>query len=194
MVRIPTQHRGRRIRRTVERLQSRHQGALVGRGHRCHDARSYSRQHSAHLRSANVVPAHNTRRGGYTLRSVQEVDMSSFVGEARASANGLLPRISAIAAIGGLLFGYDTGVISGSLRLREAGDRRGAAPRRHVRCVDLRLARRPLEPEVDQGHVRRRLHGCSPRHGVSCPTRCTSRRSPHRASAARSPCWASMSC
>lgn len=38
-----------------------------------------------------------------------------FVGQMRQSANGLLVRISVIAAIGGLLFGYDTGVISGAL-------------------------------------------------------------------------------
>ena len=41
--------------------------------------------------------------------------MAGFVREMRASGNGLLVRISAIAAIGGLLFGYDTGVISGAL-------------------------------------------------------------------------------
>ncbi|HET8663190.1 MAG TPA: sugar porter family MFS transporter [Nocardioides sp.] len=40
---------------------------------------------------------------------------STFVHEMRASGNGLLVRISAVAAIGGLLFGYDTGVISGAL-------------------------------------------------------------------------------
>jgi len=39
----------------------------------------------------------------------------TFLGEMRASGNGLLVRVSAIAAIGGLLFGYDTGVISGAL-------------------------------------------------------------------------------
>ncbi|HEY3528619.1 MAG TPA: sugar porter family MFS transporter [Nocardioides sp.] len=40
---------------------------------------------------------------------------TTFVKEMRSSGNGLLVRISVIAAIGGLLFGYDTGVISGAL-------------------------------------------------------------------------------
>lgn len=39
--------------------------------------------------------------------------MSGFLHEVRA--NGLVTRIAAIAAIGGFLFGYDTGVISGAL-------------------------------------------------------------------------------
>jgi sugar porter (SP) family MFS transporter len=41
--------------------------------------------------------------------------MPSFVGEMRRSNSGMLIRVAAIAAIGGLLFGYDTGVISGAL-------------------------------------------------------------------------------
>jgi MFS family permease len=41
--------------------------------------------------------------------------MTGFVGEVRRAGNGLLLRVSVIAAIGGLLFGYDPGVISGAL-------------------------------------------------------------------------------
>lgn len=41
--------------------------------------------------------------------------MSNFITGIRASGNGMLVRISIIAAIGGLLFGFDTGVISGAL-------------------------------------------------------------------------------
>ncbi len=41
--------------------------------------------------------------------------IGGFVQELRSGGNSMLVRICAIAAIGGLLFGYDTGVISGAL-------------------------------------------------------------------------------
>jgi sugar porter (SP) family MFS transporter len=43
------------------------------------------------------------------------VGIGGFIHELRQGDSGLLLRVSAIAAIGGLLFGYDTGVISGAL-------------------------------------------------------------------------------
>ena len=47
--------------------------------------------------------------------------MSNFITGIRASGNGMLVRISIIAAIGGLLFGFDTGVISGALLYLKKG-------------------------------------------------------------------------
>ena len=42
-------------------------------------------------------------------------EATGFIAEVRRTGNGLLLRVCIIAAIGGLLFGYDTGVISGAL-------------------------------------------------------------------------------
>lgn len=99
--------------------------------------------------------------------------MTSFITDMRRSGNGLLVRICVIVAIGGLLFGYDTGVISGALLYIKGDLHAGKSAQQAIvstlllGCSDwscvTRVPRRRDQPQIDEGALRRRVRHRRPR-------------------------------